>query len=116
MDALLDPISRDYTGTTTTTLQNAVYLRLDTPLGFWWADPSLGSRLYELEREKDTPRVRGLAIQYAEQALQPLIDDGRATSVTVNSADGPTGWLILLIAVVDVTGNTQHFKKPVKVA
>jgi phage gp46-like protein len=115
MDALLDPTTADYTGTSTTTLANAVYLRLQTPLGSWWADPTLGSRLHELQREKDTPRVRGLAIQYAEQALQPLIDDKRAKSVTVTTADAPTGWLILLIEVVDATGNPQHFNHPVKV-
>ncbi|CAB3764085.1 phage GP46 family protein [Paraburkholderia humisilvae] len=116
MDALLDPTTGGYTGTSTTTLANPVYIRLKTPLGSWWADPTIGSRLHELEREKDTPRVRGLAIQYAEQALQPLIDDKRAQSVTVTSADGQTGWLILLIEVVDVSGNPQHFKHPVKVS
>nr|MDN1656773.1 hypothetical protein [Escherichia coli] len=32
---------------------NAVYLRLATPLGSYWADALLGSRLHELKREKD---------------------------------------------------------------
>ncbi|MCR1767879.1 phage GP46 family protein [Burkholderia glumae] len=116
MDALIDPFTRDYTGASTTTLQTAVYLRLRTPLGSWWADTTLGSRLNELEREKDTPRVRGLAVQYAEQALQPLVDDGRAQSISITSASAQTGWLALLIDVVDATGNVQHFKHPVKVA
>ena len=40
MDAFLDPSSGDYTGERIATLANAVYLRLMTPLGGWWADPS----------------------------------------------------------------------------
>ncbi|WP_242671874.1 phage GP46 family protein [Stutzerimonas kirkiae] len=39
---------------------------------------SLGSRLHELQRCKDLARIGKLAQQYAEQALQPLLDDGRA--------------------------------------
>lgn len=116
MDALIDPITRDYTGASTTTLQTAVYLRLRTPLGTWWGDSTVGSRLHELEREKDTPRVRALAVQYTEQALQPLIDDGRAQSITITSQSSQPGWLVLLIEVVDSTGNVQHFQHPVKVA
>ncbi|MFC0146146.1 phage GP46 family protein [Pectobacterium cacticida] len=74
MDNLLNPTTGDYTGTTTTTLANAVYLRLTTPLGSWWADPLLGSRLHLLARKKRrSPRVQKLARQYAEEALQPLI-------------------------------------------
>ncbi|WP_321883606.1 phage GP46 family protein [Burkholderia cepacia] len=116
MDALLNPTTGDYTGTRTQSLANAVYLRLQTPLGSYWSDPNLGSRLHELQREKDTPRVRRLAIQYAEQALQPLIDDRRATQITVDTTDYQPGWMALLIAVMDSTGSVQHFKHPVKVS
>ncbi|VWB81932.1 phage GP46 family protein [Burkholderia aenigmatica] len=116
MDALLDPTTGDYTGTRTQSLANAVYLRLQTPLGSYWADPNLGSRLHELQREKDTPRVRSLAVQYAEQALQPLLDDRRASDITITTADFQPGWMVLLIAVTDATGDVQHFKHPVKVS
>jgi phage gp46-like protein len=116
MDPALDPSTRDYAGQVTSTLSNAVYLRLETPLGSYWADSTLGSRLHELEREKDVPRVRGLAKQYAEQALQPLADDGRAQSVTVTVSSPRTGWLLLLVDVVDATGTPQRFQHPVKVS
>nr|WP_057928426.1 phage GP46 family protein [Burkholderia ambifaria] len=116
MDALLNPTTADYVGTRTQSLANAVYLRLQTPLGSYWADPDLGSRLHELQREKDTPRVRRLAVQYAEQALQPLLDSQRATAVTVDTADYQAGWMVLLISVTDATGDVQHFKHPVKVS
>lgn len=116
MDALLDPQTRDYTGTRATSLQNAVYIRLETPLGFYWAAPDVGSRLYTLAREKDTPRVRTLAAQYAQQALDPLVTSGRARSVSVSAMSGQTGWLLLPIDVVDAGGNPQHFQHPVKVS
>ena len=115
MDALLNPTTGDYTGERTTTLANAVYLRLNTPLGSYWFDPTLGSLLYTLQRSKDLPKVADLAVQYAEQALQPLVDDKRAQSVTVTATRPHVGWLLLNIEVVDATSDTQHFKYPVKV-
>ncbi len=116
MDALLNPQTGGYTGTQTTTLANAVYIRLTTPLGSWWAAPDVGSLLHTLAREKNTPRVRGLSVQYAEQALAPLLKDGRAREVLVSSEPGQTDWLSLRIEVYDATGNVQHFQHPVKVS
>ena len=116
MDALLDPQTGDYAGSRTDTLANAVYLRLMTPLGSWWADPTLGSRLHELQREKDVSRVAVLARQYAEQALAPLLKDGRADSITVTTSRQQPGWLQLHIKVADASNRVQHFQHPVKVA
>ena len=116
MDALINTKTGDYTGTATSTLQNAVYLRLTVPLGSWWADPTLGSRLYLLKREKDVARVRTLARQYAEQALQPIIDDGRASSITVTANHPANGRLILSIEVVQANGVILPFTHYVKVA
>lgn len=116
MDALLNPQTGGYTDTQTTTLANAVYIRLATPLGSWWAAPDVGSLLHTLAREKDTPRVRGLAVQYAEQALARLLKDGRASDVSVTAASGEKGWLVLLVEVRDATGDVQHFQHPVKVS
>ncbi|PVX80061.1 phage GP46 family protein [Paraburkholderia unamae] len=115
MDALLDPSTGDYTGTRTTTLANAVYLRLQTPLGSYWRDTALGSLLYTLRRSKDVPRIAMLAQQYAEQALQPLLDDARAQNITVTASQPEGGWLVLSISVVDPTGDTQTFQHAVKV-
>jgi phage gp46-like protein len=107
MGALIDTRTGDYTGTRTTNLQNAVYLRLTTPLGSWWADPTLGSRLYELVREKDVARVRTLARQYAEQALQPILDDGRASSIIVTAQHPVSSKLLLLIEVTQANGKVM---------
>jgi phage gp46-like protein len=121
-DALIDPVARDYivaNGTPTRDpaagLANAVYLRLMTPLGSYWADPTLGSRLHELQREKDKLRVAVLAKQYAELALAPLIADGRATQIVVATEQPGNGRLHLLIEVTAASGERLTFKHPVKV-
>lgn len=113
MDAQIDPVTRDLTGRRISTLANAVYLRLTVPLGSWFADPTLGSRLHELQREKDLGRVAVLARQYAQQALQPLLDDGRARTVAVSAQRDGSGRLDLNIEVVDASGQRQTFEYPV---
>ncbi|HBE9179128.1 TPA: phage GP46 family protein [Serratia fonticola] len=113
MEMHIDPLSGDYSGQLTT-LANAVYLRLKTPLGSYWAIPSLGSLLHTLKREKDVSRVNKLAVQYSEQALQPIIDDGRATKITITASRPKPGWLVLLIVVESANGQ-ETFKHPVRV-
>ncbi|HFM1870598.1 TPA: phage GP46 family protein [Escherichia coli] len=115
MDQTISPATGDYKRRRIYTLHNAVYLRLATPLGSYWADASLGSRLHELKREKDVSRVHRLAAQYASQALQPLLDDGRATAITVDTKAGQRGWLLLLITVTDNAGTPQTFEHPVRI-
>lgn len=92
----------------------AVYLRVMTPLGSWWADPTLGSRLHELQREKDVPRVQRLAVQYVQQCLQPLIDDGRALAVDVQAEHAP-GRLNLLVTITDAGQAERTFNYFIKV-
>ncbi|MDF0377703.1 phage GP46 family protein [Methylophilus sp. YYY-1] len=122
MDAWINPITRDYqltAGVVTRDpaegLANAVYLRLMTPLGSYWDDPTIGSLLHTLEREKDVKRVSVLAKQYCEQALQPIIDDGRVTGIAVSTEQPHNGWLNLLIEVTAASGRQLTFKHPVKV-
>lgn len=126
MDALIDPVTADYQFANggivrdpANGLANAVYLRLETPLGSYWADPQLGSRLHELQREKDKARVATLAVQYAKSALQPILDEGRASAIEVTAErdkdDTAGGRLLLLITVTDAGGERQTFQYPVKV-
>jgi phage gp46-like protein len=129
MDAWLNPITGDYAADPARIgalvrdpaagLANAVYLRLMTPLASWFGDPTLGSRLHELQREKDLARMERLAKQYSEQALQPLLNDGRARSITVSTDRqkdrSGAGRHMVLIEVVDARGQTHVFSAPVAV-
>ena len=115
MDAQIDPATHDLTGRRITTLANAVYLRLMVPLGSWFASPTLGSRLHELQREKDVPRIAVLARQYAQQALQALLDDGRAQDLLITSQQAGNGRLWLHIELTDASGQRQTFEHPVSV-
>ncbi|WP_282339381.1 phage GP46 family protein [Pseudomonas sp. PS02288] len=115
MDAGINPTTKDLSGERISSLANAVYLRLVTPLGTYWADPVLGSRLYLLRREKDLARVSILAIQYAREALQGLLDDGRARSIDITAEQPHDGRLLLLIEVVDAGGRTSTFTHHVQV-
>lgn len=115
MDSGIDPTTGDLTGQRITTLANAIYIRLITPLGSWWAAPALGSRLHELKREKDRPRVSLLAQQYATQALKPLLDNSRARTITVETHQPHNGLLLLNVEVVDAKGDLHVFQQPVKV-
>lgn len=116
MDALLNPRTGGYAGSQTDSLANAVYIRLETPLGSWWAATNVGSLLHTLAREKDTPRVRRLAEQYAEQALAPIVKDERATRIIVSASAGNTGWLLLHIDVHQAEGKARYFEYQVKVS
>jgi len=125
-DSWINPVTGDYVLTHGAPardpaggLANAVYLRLMTPVSTYWADPTLGSKLHLLQRMKDLARIEVLARQYAEEALAPIVDDGRARSVAVASqrtkgADGG-GRLNLLIEVVAASGERYNFVHPVKV-
>lgn len=115
MDAGINPLTGDATGKRINTLANAVYLRLMTPLGSYWADPQLGSLLYTLRREKDRPRVGRLAVQYAQSALQPLLDDGRAQTIDIEAEQPQTGWLHLAIEVTQADGQSLTFMHNVRV-
>lgn len=122
MDAFIDPATRDYVLLSgliqrdpANGLANACYMRLEIPLGSYWADKALGSRLHELQREKDLSRIAKLAKQYAEQALAPILSDGRATSITVSTDQPHNGRLYLFIKVVSASGEPLTFKHQVGV-
>lgn len=120
MNAFINPTTRDYVLLSGAAqrdpaggLANSCYLRLITPLGSYWADKTLGSLLHTLARVKDVARIARLAKQYAEQALAPILADGRATSITVSTDQPHNGRLYLLIEVISASGETLTFKHPV---
>lgn len=127
MDTYIDPTTAAYVRTATDLkrdpangLANAIYLRLITPLGSYWAVPSLGSRLHELVRSKATGAIELLARQYASAALQPLLDDGRASAIDIETglrtmADASKA-LAMHITVTDARGQRVVFEHHVPLA
>lgn len=117
MDALLNPATGDYLlNQSAQGIENEVYVRLVTPLGSYWPEPALGSRLHELRRQKDLPRIAVLAKQYAEQALQPILDAHRARRINVAASLARRGRLRLNIAAVDASGRSLNLIHEVRLA
>lgn len=101
-DFRIDPDLGDYTlepdgrPTTTTDLLQPAYIRLRAHLGRWLYDPALGSRYHELRSVRITAEVEASIVEFAEAALSPLLEDGRATALTVDRIEATrTGRRIL---------------------
>ena len=112
-----------------TTLQTAVLVSLFTdrrvdvdelPIGEtdrrgWWGDllsqddDQIGSKLWLLSREKQTPDVLVRAEQYSVEALQWMIQDGVARAVEA-TAVWVRGILSLCINVVLPRGGSREFQ------
>ncbi|MEE9357459.1 phage GP46 family protein [Candidatus Vondammii sp. HM_W22] len=81
----------------------------------WWTDTladiegdRIGSRLWLLAREKQLPDVLARAKEYAEEALQWLIDDGVASAVSVLATSAGSGWLNLHIKITRPQGDSEY--------
>ncbi|WP_454908377.1 phage GP46 family protein [Variovorax gossypii] len=83
--------------------------------GFWAdayaANPGdrFGSRLWLLEREKQLPEVVQRARRFFREALQWLVDDGLAQSLTVSGFIPRMGWLVVDVAV-DLVGDSRRYR------
>lgn len=67
----------------TTTIMNNIYLSLMVKRGSFFANTAFGSRLHLLEQNKDTAQTAQRAVGYAKEALQWMIDAGKAQAVAV---------------------------------
>lgn len=85
------------------TIFNNVYLSLMLRKGSFFAAPEFGSRLHLLHRAKNTARTELLAREYCREALQWLLDTGRATAVEVFAERDRQQNLNLLKLLVEVT-------------
>lgn len=85
------------------TIFNNVYLSLMLRKGSFFAAPDFGSRLHLLHRAKNTARTELLAREYCREALQWLLDTGRATAVEVFAERDRQQNLNLLKLLVEVT-------------
>jgi phage gp46-like protein len=127
MDAYIDPTTAAYVRTATDLqrdpadgLANAIYLRLMTPLGSWWAQPTIGSRLHELVRAKASTALLQAARQSCQQALAPMVTDGRLSGVEIDAelhdmADGSKSMALRVVATA-ANGRVVTFTHHVPVA
>ena len=78
----------------------------------WWGDQgqdvALGSRLWLLSRSVLDDDVSKLAVLYAQEALQWLIDDEVAQDVTVTAAQNDSKTLLLSVTVTRKTGSQSY--------
>jgi phage gp46-like protein len=79
----------------------------------WWGDTGaaspIGSKLWLLARAKATEAVRLRARDYAEQALQWLLDDGVAAEVAVTAAWARPDLLALDVVIAEPDGRSATF-------
>ncbi len=66
-----------------TTIMNNIYLSLMVPRGAFFAAPQFGSRLHEIT--KTTAQSVALLKDYCKEAMQWLLDLGRARSIEVKT-------------------------------
>ncbi len=99
-------------------IMNNVYLSLVVKRGSWFQNPEFGSRLHLLQRAKNTEKTAALAEEYCREALQWLLDNGRATRVDVHTERDRSQDLHRLKLLVEVTqadGRTVSFDRFVEV-
>ena len=89
-DFKVDPYAQDYVYGSgdlalSQDLGNNVYLSLMTEQGSHFANPSFGSRLHLLTREKGLDKVAVRAKEYCDEALAWIIADGRASKIDVET-------------------------------
>lgn len=109
-----DGATADLAWESATNISNNVWLSLMVEKGSFFARPGFGSRLRELSREKNTGRARALAAQYAKEALQWLIDLGRATHIEAVAEHAERG-VNLEVAVTQADGQMVTYNTFVEV-
>ncbi|NUB13704.1 hypothetical protein GAY28_13925 [Azospirillum brasilense] len=72
----------------------------------WWGDPDLGSRLWLLDRAKQTEETRRRAEDYASEALYWLIEDGVVARFDIAATWERRSFLGLRITAYRTDGRT----------
>jgi phage gp46-like protein len=97
---------------------NNIFLSLMVPKGSFFQAPDFGSRLHLLKRAKNTEKTAALAEEYCKEALQWLIDTGRAKKIEVFSQRDrlqDLNRLKLLVEVTQADGRQVSFETFVEV-
>jgi phage gp46-like protein len=97
---------------------NDVFLSLMIEKGSFFQNPEVGSRLHLLKRAKNTEKTAALAEEYCKEALQWLIDTGRAKKIEVFTERDrlqDLNRLKLLVEVTQADGRQVSFETFVEV-
>lgn len=83
----------------------------------WWGDYSpavegdqTGSHLWLLSREKQTRETLARGRQYAEQALEWMVDDKVARQVTVTTEYVSSGVMVISVDIYRPDGSRQSYR------
>lgn len=89
---------------------NNIIITLGMKKGSWWHDPQFG--VTDRPRLKNTPATARLIQQDIEQALQWIIDAGRATSITVETwrPENDRHRLNVLVTATQADGRTVTYE------
>lgn len=97
------------------TIMVNIWLSLNVRQGSFFYDPAFGSRLHLLK--KNTARNVNLAIAYAKEALQWIIDCGKATDINVAAwrDEKNLNRLNLYVEAMAADGNTVTYTQWIEV-
>lgn len=90
-------------------LHTPAYFRIRTPRQDWMYAPNTnyGSE-FARNKLKQPGLNRNIAIAFVRQALQPMIDDGRAASIDVSIESQARGSVQFKVKILDAEGNPQQ--------
>lgn len=95
-----------------TDIRELVLMSIGTNKGTWWADPSFGSDLWIIRQEgKVNERTAGTVQQLIMNAVQWLVDDGLAASITCNAERDGKSTIVYTITVIKPNGETIEIKE-----
>lgn len=98
-------------------IYNLLWTSINIKEGTFFADPTFGSKLSTLRREKNVPRARQLAERYAREATEWILKAGKATSIEVFSEvdSSDQNRINIKITAIDEIGREVNFQTFIKV-
>ena len=95
-------------------LYNNIFTSLRIKKGSFFQNRDFGSRLHLLVRLKNTSTTESLAREYCKEALQWLLDTGKATNINVETerdSSGVTARLKIKIVVTSASGDVVTYEQ-----
>jgi phage gp46-like protein len=111
---LIDPVKKDYVlksgrPVETDSLQVPAYIRIKTRRTRWMyaPDTDYGSDFYLIKKRRSTADA-SIFENTAAKALQPIVDDGRSSGISVTTQVLTRGGVGMSIDITDARGQSQE--------